>query len=176
MRLVGQTATQLAQVPTTVRQAKAGRLLLTAVTSSPIQPKTKQVTRQFIARALQDHEISPTRQRIEIAYILFTHEQHLSAEQILAAVNAREIRASKATIYNTLNLFVQKHLVRELIIDPSRIFYDRNMEPHHHFYNVETGELTDIPADSIHIAGLPILPTGTTVENIDIIVRTRNTR
>jgi len=130
-------------------------------------------TRTSIARLLHKHDIAPTRQRIEIAYTLFEREQHLSADQILSAVNARDVKSSKATVYNTLKLFREKKLVRELIIDPTKVFYDRNTEPHHHFYDVESGELTDIPAQNVHIEGLPPLPAGVIAEGIDIIVRTR---
>ena len=64
---------------------------------------------------------------------------------------------SKATVYNTLNLFLRKKLIREVIVDPSKVFYDPNPDPHHHFYNVDTGELTDIDARDIRVSGLPAL-------------------
>jgi Fur family iron response transcriptional regulator len=88
-------------------------------------------------------------------------------------VNARHTETSKATVYNTLSLFLDKGIVRELIVDPSKVFYDPNTSVHHHFYDVATGELTDIPAAGVHIEGLPPLPPGTVTEGIDIIVRIR---
>ncbi|MNC92361.1 hypothetical protein D3C83_87680 [compost metagenome] len=78
-------------------------------------------------------------------------------------------------MYNTLNLFLEKKLVREVIVDPNKVFYDPNTTPHHHFYNVDTGELTDIDAGPITISGLPRLPEGMTTEGVDIIVRVRST-
>ena len=63
--------------------------------------------------------------------------------------------ASKATVYNTLGLFAKKGLVREVIVDPSKIFYDSNVSRHFHFFNTDTGMLTDIPVDAIHIDKLP---------------------
>lgn len=104
---------------------------------------------------------------------MFTRQEHLSAEQILALVNAREAETSKATVYNTLKLFLEKKLIRELVVDPARIVYDPNTEPHHHLYDVATGRLTDIPAADIRVLGLPPLPEGTVAEGVDIIVRTR---
>ena len=115
--------------------------------------------------------IIPTHQRMEIAQAIFSCGEHLSAEQILAKVNGRAAQTSKATVYNTLNLFVAKKLIREVIVDPSKVFYDPNPEPHHHFYNTDTGALTDIDACDIRVSGLPPLPQGMTTQGMDIIVR-----
>ncbi len=132
-------------------------------------------TRDNLAEALRSHGINPTHQRIEIAHAIFSRDEHLSADQILALVNDRAAQTSKATVYNTLNLFLQKQLIREVIVDPSKVFYDPNTEPHHHFYNVDTGELTDINARGIRVTGLPPLPRGMTTRGMDIIVRIRST-
>ena len=134
-----------------------------------------QYTRDNLAEALRSHGINPTHQRIEIAYAIFSRGEHLSAEQILALVNGRAPQTSKATVYNTLNLFLEKQLIREVIVDPSKVFYDPNTDPHHHFYNVDTGELTDIDARDIRVTGLPRLPHGMTTAGVDIIVRIRST-
>lgn len=131
-------------------------------------------TRDNLADLLRRHEINPTHQRIEIAHALFSRGEHLSADQVLAIVNERHSETSKATVYNTLNLFLQKKLVREVIVDPSKVFYDPNTEPHHHFYNVDTGELADIDASRIEVSGLPQLPDGMVTEGVDIIVRVRS--
>jgi Fur family iron response transcriptional regulator len=131
------------------------------------------ITREQVAERLRARGITPTHQRLEIAHVLFERQEHLSADQILALVNARHAESSKATVYNTLRLFLDKGLIRELIVDPSRVFYDPNTEPHHHFYDVVTGRLTDIPADAVQIAGLPALPPGTVADGVDVIIRTR---
>ena len=131
-------------------------------------------TRDNLAAVLRAHEINPTHQRIEIAYALFSRGAHLSADQLLAIVNGRHSETSKATVYNTLNLFLEKKLIREVIVDPSKVFYDPNTAPHHHLYNVDTGELTDIEADAIAITGLPDLPQGMIAEGVDVIVRIRS--
>ena len=131
-------------------------------------------TRDALVEMLRRHDINPTHQRIEIAYALFARGEHLSADQILAIVNDRHSETSKATVYNTLNLFLEKKLIREVIVDPSKVFYDPNTEPHHHFYNVGTGELADIDASRIEVSGLPQLPEGMVTEGVDIIVRVRS--
>lgn len=131
-------------------------------------------TRENLVDVLRRHGINPTHQRIEIAYALFSRGEHLSADQVLAIVNDRHSETSKATVYNTLNLFLEKKLIREVIVDPNKVFYDPNTAPHHHFYNVDTGELTDIDASRITISGLPRLPEGVVTEGVDIIVRIRS--
>ncbi|MDP2786450.1 MAG: transcriptional repressor [Sulfurimicrobium sp.] len=132
-------------------------------------------TRDNMADLLRQHGINPTHQRIEIAYALFSHQEHLCADQVMAIVNAKHSETSKATVYNTLNLFREKSMIREVIVDPSRVFYDPNTYPHHHFYNIATGELTDIDVDDIGLTGLPQLPPGLVTEGVDIIVRVRPT-
>lgn len=133
----------------------------------------QQFTRESLAHKLRAHGIAPTPQRVEIAYVLFARREHLSADQILALVNARDAATSKATVYNTLRLLLEKKLIRELVVDPSRIFYDPNTAPHHHFYDVVTGRLTDIPAAAVKIEGLPPLPPDSVAEGVDVVIRTR---
>jgi Fur family iron response transcriptional regulator len=130
-------------------------------------------TRDTLVEMLRRHGVSPTHQRIEIAYALFARGEHLSADQILATVNNRHSETSKATVYNTLNLFLEKKLIREVIVDPHKVFYDPNTDAHHHIYNLDTGELTDIDASQIEISGLPQPPEGMVTDGVDIIVRVR---
>lgn len=126
-----------------------------------------------IVRVLTSLGISPTPQRVEIAAALLFKPQHLSAEQVLHIVNQTSNVVSKATVYNTLGLFARKGLVREVIVDPNKVFYDSNISPHHHFYNVVTGELTDVDIEHLNIAQLPQAPQGTACEGIDVILRVR---
>lgn len=117
--------------------------------------------------------VTPTQQRLEIAAILFARDQHMSADQVLALVNDTGSRVSKATVYNTLGLFAEKGLVREVIVDPAKVFYDSNTSEHHHFYNEDTGHLMDIDPETIQISNLPQLPEGTVAEGVDVIIRIR---
>jgi Fur family iron response transcriptional regulator len=130
-------------------------------------------SREEVSELLRAYGIASTQQRIEIALVLFGKRWHPSADEILAAVNARYAKTSKATVYNTLKLFLDKGLVRDLIVDPHKVFYDANTSVHHHFYDVSSGQITDIPAEGVRIDGLPPLPAGTVTDGIDIIVRTR---
>lgn len=117
--------------------------------------------------------VKPTRQRLAIARVMFARHQHLSADQVLALANREGGELSKATVYNTLKLFVGKGLIREVIVDPHKVFYDSNIGPHHHLYDIQTGEIIDIDAAEITVAGLPPLPEGKVAEGVDVIVRIR---
>jgi Fur family iron response transcriptional regulator len=130
-------------------------------------------TRDAMPGLLRSHDINPTHQRIEIAHALFSRQEHLSADQIMAIVNTRHCETSKATVYNTLNLFLEKRLIREVIVDPNKVFYDPNTRPHHHLYEVDSGKLSDIDAEQIRISGLPPLPDDMVTTGIDLIVRVR---
>lgn len=130
-------------------------------------------TRENLAERLRVHGINPTHQRIEIAHALFSRCEHLSADQVMAIVNERHSETSKATVYNTLNLFVEKKLIREVIVDPNKVFYDPNTSPHYHMYDVQSGKITDIDAAEIRVSGLPPLPAGVVTEGMDIIIRVR---
>ena len=125
------------------------------------------------AEQLREAGIQPTRQRLRIAQILLTGNQHLSADQVLEKVNHIGKPVSKATVYNTLGLFANKGLLREVIIDPSRVFYDTNSAPHHHVYNTATGELSDIALHRVLTQPLPELPAGTELESVDVVIRVR---
>lgn len=129
---------------------------------------------QLVER-LKVYGILPTHQRLVIAQVLFARRQHVSADQLLGQVNLIHAEVSKATIYNTLNLFEEKGLVRRIVVDPERIFYDTHLVPHPHLFNLEAGELTDIDAPNLRIEGLPPLPDGLYQEGLDIVIRVRST-
>lgn len=130
-------------------------------------------TSQELADLLRGHGINPTAQRIEIARLLVYRRIHLAAEDVFRLVNCDGAHVSKATVYNTLGVFAKKGLIREVVIDPTRVVYDSNTAPHHHFYNTETGELFDIEGRTMSVEGLPPLPQGTEVEGVEVIVRLR---
>ena len=130
--------------------------------------------RSEIRTKFETHGILQTPQRLEVAEILLQKPQHLSADQIIEELRAKGSKVSKATVYNSLNLFGERGLVKECLVDPERRFYDSTTSPHHHFYNADTGELSDIPPDTVEVIGLPELPAGTQMERAELIVRIRN--
>jgi Fur family iron response transcriptional regulator len=132
------------------------------------------MTRSNILSLFERQGILPTPQRIEVAEILLDKPQHLSAEQIIDRLRDAGSGVSKATVYNTLNLFAERGVVKECMVDPVRKFYDSSTYPHHHFYNVDTGELSDIPEGLVHFSELPELPQGTQQESVELLIRVRN--
>lgn len=120
--------------------------------------------------------VLPTAQRIDIALMMLERPQHLSAEQVIGAIRATGLRISKATVYNTLNLFCERGLLRAVDVDPTRQYYDSSTVPHHHFYNTDTGELTDIPLESVALNVETALPPGTEQAGVEVVVRVRGVR
>ena len=125
------------------------------------------------ANRLRDYGILPTRQRVQIARVLLTGDQHLSADQVLDLVKETGSRVSKATVYNTLGLFADKGILREVNVDPNRVFYDTNNSVHHHFYNIDSGELSDIDPGQVPVDQLPEAPEGSVVDSVEVIIRVR---
>ena len=132
------------------------------------------VTRDRIPAVLRTAGITATPQRIEIAAVLMERPQHLSAEQVLTRLQSDDSAVSKATVYNTLKLFAERGLVREVMVDATRVFFDSNTGPHHHFYNVDDGELMDFEVGSHDFGDLPTPPEGTEAVSVDLVIRVRN--
>jgi Fur family iron response transcriptional regulator len=126
-----------------------------------------------MAELLVSRGVFPTAQRLDVALLILAKPQHLSAEQIISGIRAMGSRVSKATVYNTLNLFCERGLLRTVDVDPSRQYYDSSIESHHHFYNVDTGELIDIPADAVTLKVSTALPPGTEQAGVEIVIRVR---
>ena len=122
---------------------------------------------------LTDCGIRPTAQRVRIASLLLSGPQHLSAEQILASLRAAGARVSKATVYNTLNLFAGHGLIRQLSVDNSRAWFDSNVEQHYHFHDLSSGALIDVPVASVAFSNMPTPPSGMEVAGIDLVIRLR---
>jgi Fur family iron response transcriptional regulator len=134
------------------------------------------MTRDEIAQLLVGRGVFPTAQRVDVAQVILVRPQHLSADQIIAGIRGNGSRVSKATVYNTLNLFCERGLLKTVDVDPTRQFYDSSVEAHHHFYNVDTGELTDIPIGAITLNVDTALPPGTEQAGVDVVVRVRSGR
>ena len=134
------------------------------------------MTRADLTSLFARHGILSTPQRVEIAEIMLEKPQHLSADQIIDRLRTTGSAVSKATVYNTLNLFSERGLVKEVMVDPVRKFYDSTTHAHHHFYNVDSGELSDIPDEAVRFEGLPELPEGTERESVEVLIKLRDKR
>jgi Fur family iron response transcriptional regulator len=126
-----------------------------------------------VSRLLESHGIRPTQQRVKVAEVLLAAPVHLTAEQLLGTLRQSPSRVSKATVYNTLKLFVDHGLVRQMHLDPERCVYDSTIESHHHFQNLATGEMIDVRTDEIAFSRLPALPPGTEIDSVEVVIRIR---
>ena len=108
-----------------------------------------------VEQRLRDHRLRPTKARIRIGMMLFESPKHLSADQIFDKLIEHGHCISKATVYNTLNVFAKHGVVNEVAVDPTRMYYDSTTLPHHHFYNIDTGQLTDIPRENLSVENIP---------------------
>jgi Fur family iron response transcriptional regulator len=129
------------------------------------------LNRKDIAQLLESHGVTATKQRLDIGELILSTPQHCSAEQVIAGLRARGSGVSKATVYNTLNLFCECGLLRTVNVDPVRQFYDPTVRPHHHFFNVDTGELTDIEPEQVELAFSGSFPPGTEERGVEVIIR-----
>jgi Fur family iron response transcriptional regulator len=128
-----------------------------------------------LAQQVKRAGLRPTRQRISLARLLFNGEdRHVTAEQLHKEAKDAELPVSLATVYNTLNQFTDAGLLREVVVEPGRSYYDTNTHDHHHFYFQDDGSLQDIPGDQVRLAELPDAPQGTSVDRVDVIVRVRH--
>jgi len=130
-------------------------------------------TQQELQDLLQHHGVSATSPRLKIASRLLCAPRHISAEQLIGELRDCGQQVSKATVYNTLGLFSKVGLVREVIADSDRKFYDSNTHPHQHLYDAQTATLTDINDSDIEIRVLPVLPAHMEIEAVDIVIRVR---
>lgn len=124
---------------------------------------------------LRDAGLRPTRQRLALAKLLFEGcDRHITAEKLHSEALDGNIRVSLATVYNTLHQFTTAGLLREIVVDAGRSYFDTNTSAHHHFFNVTTGDLWDLPEKDLHVSGLPTPPDGVEVERVDVVVRVRS--
>ena len=134
-----------------------------------IRPYTRMIDR------LNATGLRPTRQRLALARLLFEDgDRHISAEELHREAADKGVKVSLATVYNTLNQFTAAGLLREVAVDAGRSYFDTNTAEHHHFFNDDTGELHDIPGDSVVLSALPAAPDDTVIGSVDVIVHIRN--
>jgi Fur family transcriptional regulator, iron response regulator len=116
--------------------------------------------------------LRPTRQRLALARLLFENgDRHVTAEQLHGEAAAAAIPVSLATVYNTLHQFAEAGLLRKVVVEPGRSYFDTNNADHHHFFCEANGLLQDIPAREVTVSGLPLAPDGTEIRRVDVIVR-----
>lgn len=126
------------------------------------------------ASKLRGAGLRPTRQRMELAAHLFAGpDRHVTAESLHDEVMRSGIRVSLATVYNTLHQFTEAGLLRQVVVDAARGYFDTNTGDHQHFFLEDEGRLIDIPGETISVAGVPAAPPGLCVDRVDVVVRVK---
>ena len=116
--------------------------------------------------------LRPTRQRLALANLLFAKgNRHITAEILHSEALAAGVKISLATIYNNLHQFTAAGLLREVVVDASKSYFDTNTDPHHHFFYDKEQRLEDIPSGSLRVENIPDIPDGCEIANIDVIIR-----
>lgn len=132
---------------------------------------TAQRRYRTVAERLNDAGLRSTRQRLGLASLLFDKgDRHITAEQLHEEAEAAGLHVSLATIYNTVNQFTEAGLLREVVVEAGRSYFDTNTSDHHHFFMKMEGRLEDAP-DRVTITGLPEAPPGTRIDRVDVIIR-----
>lgn len=127
-----------------------------------------------ILARLRQAGLRPTRQRLALARLLFDGgDRHVTAEQLHGEALGAAIRVSLATVYNTLHQFTNARLLREVVVEPGRSYFDTNVDDHHHFFCETSGRLQDIPGELVMVGQLPQPPDGTAISRVEVIIRVR---
>lgn len=130
--------------------------------------------RKPVHEMLIEAGLRPTRQRIALGELLFCGmDRHVTAERLFDEAVAAQLSVSLATVYNTLHQFTDAGLLREIAVDGARVYFDTNVNDHHHFLVEEDGELYDIPGSNVTVANLPTPPNGLRIDRVDVVVRLR---
>lgn len=120
--------------------------------------------------------LRPTRQRLALAKLLFgdgegPSDRHITAEQLHDEAVRSGQPVSLATVYNALHQFTEAGLLREVVVEPGRSYFDTNVSDHHHFFYEGSGHLVDIPGEQVRLADLPPPPPGSAIRRVDVVVR-----
>ena len=123
---------------------------------------------------LRRHGLRPTRQRVRLASLLLDGQnRHVRPDDIYEQLKSGPAKLSRGTVYNTLRQFCKVGLLSEVNGIGDSLVYDTNLHDHHHFLDVETGELSDIQHDKVRIKQLPELPEGFTMDAVELTIRIR---
>lgn len=125
-----------------------------------------------VVSQLKKAGIQPSAQRLAVASYVLTTEEHPSADEVWASVQSRFPMVSRATVYNTLNVLVEKGLLRQLVLAEGRTVFDPCLEPHHHFIDEDTGRIEDVPWAAIEVGDVKGLK-GYEVREYMVVMRGR---
>jgi Fur family transcriptional regulator, iron response regulator len=128
-----------------------------------------------VIEKLKQFGIQPTPQRIAVAEFVLQTDTHPTADEVWAEVRDRCPTLSRATVYNTLHLFAEKGLLRTQPLKEGVAVFDAHVKPHHHFVDEETGQVYDVPWDSVSVTGEESL-TEFEIRDYQVVLRGRRRR
>ena len=127
-----------------------------------------------IVNKLRSSKLRPTRQRIRIAEFLFNREKtfHFTIENLNKNINKKDNseNISLATIYNTVEAFKKAGHLKEILTNNNTSYFDTNISSHHHFYDDQTNELTDINFNDVEVTKVPHAPKGKKIKEVEVII------
>ena len=125
-----------------------------------------------VAEQLQEHGIQASAQRVAVADCVLKTDEHPSADLVWKRVKRRFPYISRATVYNTLNLFVEKGLLKTLNLSDDSVVFDPKTETHHHFIDEKTGRIHDIPWEKVQVCNIESLR-GYDIHDYQVVMRGR---
>jgi len=123
---------------------------------------------------LRAHGLRPTPVRRAVAALLLDRPQHVTAEDVGAALARAGRRYASSTVHRTLKEFAEWDLLQLLDLGGGVVFYDTVTTPHPHIYNIDSGELADLSPEEAWVSGLPELPAGVRLDGIQLVFRVRD--
>ena len=109
------------------------------------------------AAILREKGIQPSAHRVAVAEYVLSTREHPSADLVWKRVRERFQLISRATVYNTLNLFAEKGLLQRLSIAEDSVVFDPVTETHHHFIDENTGAIHDVPWEKVQVCNIDSL-------------------
>lgn len=136
-----------------------------------------ELTSNTVRHMLREVGLRPTRQRMALARLLLSGEpRHVTAEELLAEARAHGVTVAQTTIYNVLHQFQQAGLIREVLVESGRAWYDTRTSPHMHVYHEDSGQVQDLDQDpfGLDLLNRLNLPDDVEVTGLDIVLRVRS--
>jgi Fur family iron response transcriptional regulator len=154
-----------------------GSMMSTSTAAAAAAAAAARCPWQDVRSMLRKVGLRPTRQRMELGWILFAKgDRHLTAEMLFEEASKARVPVSLATVYNTLNQFTEVGLLRQVAVDGSKTYFDTNVSDHHHFFVEDANALVDIPSAKVMVSDLPEALEGYEIDRVEVVVRLRRIR
>ena len=126
---------------------------------------------------LRSSGLRPTKQRLKICEVLFDTDKtfHFTVNDLVKIIDEKmNEKISLATVYNTVHAFHKKGYLKEISINSDKSYFDTNTKIHHHFYDNDTKELTDISDEQVEKVKINTSLPGKKITSVEVLVRVEN--